>query len=200
MYLSRRRLLGSFALGAGASAVLAACGQSSTSPAATGAPPTSAPAAAAPAAGGAGAATINVIAWNSGSSAEAFKNAMAQINDKFKQKRSNGTINFEPLGQGPTWTNAQKARIAAQTADVTATYGFAPQDIINFQPDTQFLDLTGLSSIKTFDQTNVARFMTWKGKVWQMTLAYVGHLVWTNEDMLAKYDLKHPTTYAEWQA
>jgi raffinose/stachyose/melibiose transport system substrate-binding protein len=92
------------------------------------------------------------------------------------------------------------ARIAGQTADVTATYGFAPQDIINFQPDTQFLDLSGLSSIKTFDQTNVARFMTWKGKVWQMTLAYVGHVVWTNEDMLAKYDLKHPTTYAEWQS
>ena len=42
--------------------------------------------------------------------------------------------------------------------------------------------------------------MTWKGKVWQMTLAYVGHIVWTNEDMLAKYNLKHPTTYAEWQA
>src|SRR5207249_2937098 len=96
-------------------------------------------------------------------------------------------INFEPLGQGATWTNAQMARIAGQTTDVTATYGFAPQDIINFQPDTQFLDLSGLSSIKTFDQTNVARFMTWKGKVWQMTLAYVGHLVWANEDMLAKY-------------
>ncbi|HEY3059790.1 MAG TPA: hypothetical protein VGL99_12525 [Chloroflexota bacterium] len=162
---------------------------------------TSAPAAAgAPAAGGAGPVTINVIAWNSGSSAEAFKNAMSQINDKFKQKRSNATINFEPLGQGATWTNAQMARIAGQTADVTATYGFAPQDIINFQPDTQFLDLTGLPSIKSFDQTNVARFMTWKGKVWQMTLAYVGHIVWTNEDMLAKYDLKHPTTYAEMQA
>ena len=199
MYLSRRRLLGTVALGAGASAVLAACGQTTTSPAATSAPATSAPAAAAPAAGGAGAATINVIAWNSGSSAEAFKNAMAQINDKFKQKRPNVTINFETLGQGPTWTQAQTARISGQTADVTATYGFAPQDIINFQPDTQFLDLSGLASIKTFDQTNVARFMTWKGKVWQMTLAYVGHLVWTNEDMLAKYDLKHPTTYAELQ-
>ncbi len=42
--------------------------------------------------------------------------------------------------------------------------------------------------------------MTWKGKVWQLTLAYVGHIVWTNEDMLAKYDLKHPTTYGEWQS
>jgi len=83
---------------------------------------------------------------------------------------------------------------------VTATYGFAPQDIINFQPDTQFLDLSSLSSIKSFDQNNVARFMTWKGKVWQMTLSYVGHLVWTNEDMLAKYNLKAPTTYAEWNA
>ena len=41
--------------------------------------------------------------------------------------------------------------------------------------------------------------MTWKGKVWQMTLAYVGHIVWTNEDMLAKYNLKPPTTYAEWK-
>jgi len=144
--------------------------------------------------------TINVIAWNSGSSAEAFKSAMSQINDKFKQKRSNVTVNFEPLGQGPTWTNAQMARIAGQTTDVTATYGFAPQDIINFQPDTQFLDLSGLSSIKSFEQTNVARFMTWKGKVWQMTLAYVGHIVWANEDMLAKYNLKHPTTYAELQS
>jgi raffinose/stachyose/melibiose transport system substrate-binding protein len=180
--------------------VVAACGQSQSAPAGTSAAATSAPAAAAPASGGAAPATINVIAWNSGSSAEAFKNAMSQINDKFKQKRSNVTINFETLGQGPTWTNAQMARIAGQTADVTATYGFAPQDIINFQPDTQFLDLSGLASIKSFDQTNVARFMTWKGKVWQMTLAYVGHLVWTNEDMLAKYDLKHPTTYAEWQA
>ncbi len=202
MYLSRRRMLGSVALGAGA-VIAAACGQSGSTPAGSNAPApgaTSAPAAAAPAASGAGAVTINVIAWNSGSSAEAFKNAMSQINDKFKQKRSNVTINFEPLGQGATWTNAQMARIAGQTADVTATYGFAPQDIINFQPDTQFLDLTGLASIKSFDQTNVARFMTWKGKVWQMTLAYVGHVVWTNEDMLAKYDLKHPTTYAEWQA
>jgi len=149
---------------------------------------------------GAAPVTISVIAWNSGSSAEAFKTAMSQINDKFKQKRSNVTVNFEPLGQGPTWTNAQMARIAGQTTDVTATYGFAPQDIINFQPDTQFLDLSGLSSIKSFDQTNVARFMTWKGKVWQMTLAYVGHIVWANEDMLAKYNLKHPTTYAELQS
>src|SRR5262249_55872578 len=42
------------------------------------------------------------------------------------------------------------------------------------------------------------RFMTWKGKVWQMTLSYVGHIVWTNQDMLDKYSLKPPTTYAEW--
>jgi len=199
MSLSRRRLLGSFALGAGA-VVAAACGQSTSSPAGTSAPATSAPAAAAPAGAGAGPVTINVIAWNSGSSAEAFKTAMSQINDQFKQKRPNVTVNFEPLGQGATWTNAQMARIAGQTTDVTATYGFAPQDIINFQPDTQFLDLSSLSSIKSFDQTNVARFMTWKGKVWQMTLAYVGHIVWTNEDMLAKYNLKHPTTYAELQS
>jgi raffinose/stachyose/melibiose transport system substrate-binding protein len=41
--------------------------------------------------------------------------------------------------------------------------------------------------------------MTWKDKVWQMTLAYVGHIVWTDEDMLTKYNLKHPTTYAELQ-
>jgi raffinose/stachyose/melibiose transport system substrate-binding protein len=207
MYVSRRRLLGSLALGAGA-VVVAACGQSTASPSATNAPAganppaasaTSAPAAAAPAASGAGPVTISVIAWNSGSSADAFKSAMSQINDKFKQKRPNVTVNFEPLGQGATWTNAQMARIAGQTADVTATYGFAPQDIINFQPDTQFLDLSGLTSIKSFDQTNVARFMTWKGKVWQMTLAYVGHVVWTNEDMLTKYNLKHPTTYAELQ-
>lgn len=203
MYVSRRRLLGSIALGAGA-VVVAACGQSTQAPSGPSAPATSAPAAAPaaaqPAASGAGPITLSVIAWNSGSSAEAFKNAMSQINDQFKQKRSNVTVNFEPLGQGATWTNAQMARIAGQTTDVTATYGFAPQDIINFQPDTQFIDLTGLASIKTFDQTNVARFMTWKGKVWQMTLAYVGHVVWTNEDMLAKYNLKHPTTYAEWQA
>ena len=112
MYVSRRRLLGSFALGAGA-VVMAACGQTSSTPATTSAPATSAPAAA-PASGGAAPATINVIAWNSGSSAEAFKNAMAQINDKFKQKRSNVTINFETLGQGATWTNAQMARIAGQ--------------------------------------------------------------------------------------
>jgi raffinose/stachyose/melibiose transport system substrate-binding protein len=123
---------------------------------------------------------------------------MDQINNAFKQKQSNVTINFEMLGQGAQWTEAQKARIASQTADVTAGYGFAPADIINFQPDTQFLDLTGLASIKNFDQTNVARFMTWKGKVWQMTLAYVGHIVWTNEDMLSKYNLKHPQTLADW--
>ena len=225
MQVSRRRLLGTLALGAGA-AVLAACGQSQPTPAATSAPAkpaeskpaeapkpaapaaqpaaTAAPAAAAaaqPAAGAAsGPVTINVIAWNSGSSAEAFKNAMAGINDKFKQKQPNVTINFEPLGQGATWTNAQMSRIAGQTADVTATYGFAPQDIINFQPDSQFIDLTGIDSLKNFDQTNVKRFMTWKGKVWQLTLAYVGHIVWTNEDMLAKYNLKAPTTYAEWNA
>jgi len=41
--------------------------------------------------------------------------------------------------------------------------------------------------------------MTWKGKVWQLTLAYVGQIVWTNGDMFEKYQLKHPTTYAEWQ-
>jgi raffinose/stachyose/melibiose transport system substrate-binding protein len=162
---------------------------------------TSAPAAAAPAKPAeSGPVTINVIAWNSGSSAEAFKNAMAGINDKFKATKPNVTVNFEPLGQGPTWTNAQMSRIAGQTADVTATYGFAPQDIINFQPDNQFIDLSGLDSLKNFDQTNVTRFMTWKGKVWQMTLSYVGHLVWTNEDMLAKYNLKAPTTYAEWNS
>lgn len=212
MRLTRRRLLGSLALGGGA-VVLAACGQSASSPAAppakpaetkpaapAAAPATSAPAAAAPAASGSGPVTINVISWNSGSSAEAFKNAVSQINDKFKQKRPNVTVNFEPLGQGPTWQSAQKARIASQTADVTATFGFAPQDIINLEPDTQFLDLTGLASLKNFDQTNIARFMTWKGKVWHMTLSYVGHVVWTNEDMLAKHDLKHPTTYAEWQS
>lgn len=199
MYVTRRRLLGSFAIGAG-SVLVAACGQSPQSTSGSAPAATSAPAAAAPAANGAGAITLSVIAWNSGSSAEAFKNAMAQIDDRFKQKRSNVTINFEPLGQGATWTQAQTARIAGQTTDVTATYGFAPQDIINFQPDTQFIDLSGLASVKSFDQTNVSRFMTWKGKVWQLTLAYVGHIVWTNEDMLAKYDLKHPTTYSEWKA
>src|SRR3954452_17962798 len=225
MQVSRRRLLGTFALGAGA-AILAACGQSASTPAPTSAPAkpaeaakpaeskpaeaakpaapaaapaaTTAPAAAAPPASSAsGPVTINVIAWNSGSSAEAFKNAMAGINDKFKAKQPNVTINFEPLGQGATWTNAQMSRIAGQTADVTATYGFAPQDIINFQPDSQFIDLSGLDSLKNFDQTNVKRFMTWKGKVWQMTLAYVGHVVWANQDMFDKYSLKAPTTYAE---
>src|SRR6266704_731162 len=100
MHLSRRRLLGSLALGVG-SAILAACGQSSGSspsapsapakageskpseaakPAAAGAPPSAPAAAAPPASGGGGPVTISVIAWNSGSSAEAFKNAMAQIN------------------------------------------------------------------------------------------------------------------------
>src|SRR5262245_14137049 len=121
MNLTRRRLLGSFALGAGA-VIVAACGQSQqATPAATSAPakpaeskpaeskpaeskpaapaaagaPTSAPAAAQPAAsGGGGPITIAVIAWNSGSSAEAFKNAMAQINDKFKQQKPNVTITF----------------------------------------------------------------------------------------------------------
>jgi raffinose/stachyose/melibiose transport system substrate-binding protein len=205
MTLSRRRLLGTFSLGAGA-VVLAACGQSSSSaPAATSAPaapaPTNAPAAAAPAAsGGAGPVTISVISWNSGSSSEAFQNAINQINAQFKQKQPNTTINFELLGQGTTWTQAQTSRIASQTTDLTANFGFAPQDIINFQPDTQFIDLTGLASLQNFDQTNVHRFMTWKGKVWQMTLAYVGHIVWTNQDMLDKYSLKAPTTYAEWTA
>jgi raffinose/stachyose/melibiose transport system substrate-binding protein len=221
MRVSRRRLLGSVALGAGA-VIMAACGQSSPAPAGAGAPakpadskpaeskpaapaaqapaPTTAAAAPAQPAGGTGPVTINVIAWNSGSSAEAFKNAMAQINDKFKQKRSNVTVNFEPLGQGATWTNAQMSRIAGQTADVTATYGFAPQDIINFQPDTQFIDLSGLDSLKNFDQTNVKRFMSWKGKVWQLTLSYVGHIVWTNQDMLDKHGLRAPTTYAEWNS
>ncbi len=168
-----------------------------TAPAAAGA--TSAPAAAAPSTGGAPVA-LSVIAWNSGTSAEAFKNAMQQINDKFKQKKPNVTINFEMLGQGANWTNAQKARISGQTADVTATYGFAPVDIITFQPDKQFLDLTDLPSVKNFPKENVARFMTWKGKVWQLTLAYVGHLVWYNVDTFNKYNLKPPTTYAEFQA
>jgi ABC-type glycerol-3-phosphate transport system substrate-binding protein len=80
--------------------VVAACGQSTSSPAGTSAPATSAPAAAAPAASGAGPLTLSGISWNSGSSADAFKNAMSQINDQFKQKRSNVTVNFEPLGQG----------------------------------------------------------------------------------------------------
>src|SRR5215831_18195371 len=213
MTLSRRRLLGTFGIGAGA-VVLAACGQSTTAPsapastsapapAATNAPAaaaTSAPAAAAPPASGAGPVTLSVISWNSGSSSEAFQNAISQINAQFKQKRPNVTVNFELLGQGATWTQAQTSRISSQTTDITANFGFAPADIINFQPDTQFIDLSGLPSIKNFDPSSVARFMTWKGKVWQMTLAYVGHIVWTNEDMLAKYDLKHPTTYAELQA
>src|SRR5438067_13696807 len=117
MHLTRRRLLGTFALGAGA-VLLAACGQSSgPAPAATSAPAkpaeskpaapaaagaatsapaapaaTTAPAAAAPAtSGGTGPVTISVIAWNSGSRAEAFKKAMAQINDKYKQQKPNVT-------------------------------------------------------------------------------------------------------------
>jgi raffinose/stachyose/melibiose transport system substrate-binding protein len=218
MTLSRRRLLGTFSLSAGA-VVLAACGQSSapavpaatsaaaapaatTAPAAPAAPAaTSAPAAAAPpASGGAGPVTISVISWNSGSSSEAFQNAINQINTAFKQKQPNVTVNFELLGQGTTWTQAQTSRIASQTTDLTANFGFAPQDIINFQPDSQFLDLSGLSAMKNFDQINIDRFMTWKSKVWQMTLAYVGHIVWTNQDMLDKYSLKVPTNYTEWTA
>jgi raffinose/stachyose/melibiose transport system substrate-binding protein len=206
--VSRRSLLkaaSAVGLGVAGLPLFAACGTPQSPSAANPAAPAATSAAGGPtpaaAAGGAAApVTINVIAWNSGSSADAFKNAMNQINDKFKQKQPNVTINFEMLGQGATWTNAQQSRIASQTADVTATYGFAPTDIITFQPDTQFLDLTDLPSIKNFDQTNVARFMTWKGKVWQMTLAYVGHIVWANGDMLAKYNLKHPTTYTEWKS
>ncbi|HEX5414504.1 MAG TPA: hypothetical protein VFZ25_02485 [Chloroflexota bacterium] len=207
MYLSRRRLLGFISLSA-AAVVVAACSQSAPTPSATsGGAPTSTPATAAaptaaPAATAApstGPVSIDVIAWNSGTSAEAFKTAMSGINDKFKQKASNVTVTFEMLGQGATWTNAQKTRIAAQKVDVTAMYGFAPADIINFQPDNQFIDLSDVPAIKNFDQTNVHRFMSWKGKVWQMTLAYVGHIVWTNEDILAKYSLQHPTTYADFQ-
>src|SRR6516225_9044663 len=105
MTLSRRRLLGTFSLGAGA-VVLAACGESATAPSAPAA--TSAPAAAAPpASSGGGPVTLSVISWNSGSSSEAFQNAINQINTQFKQKRSNVTVNFELLGQGVTWTQAQ---------------------------------------------------------------------------------------------
>jgi hypothetical protein len=140
-------------------------------PAAPAAPPPAAPAPTKPAAPAAAQpvtstapVNISVIAWNSGTSAEAFKNAMQQINDKYKQKKSNVTVAFEALGQGANWTNAQKARIAGQTVDVTATYGFAPVDIINFQPDKQFLDLTDLSTIKNFDKSSIARFMTWRAR------------------------------------
>ena len=210
MYATRRRLLGSFVLGATAIAV-AACGQSAPTPAATSASssaaPTSAPSSAsaptaAPAATAATSAspvTLDVIAWNSGTSAEAFKNAMNGINGSFKQTAANVSVTFEMLGQGATWTNAQKTRIAAQKVDVTAMYGFAPADIINFQPDKQFVDLSSVAAIKNFEQTNVDRFMSWKGKVWQMTLAYVGHIVWSDEDTFAKYSLQHPTTYADYQ-
>ena len=69
---------------------------------------------------------------------------MARSTTSSSRSDPNVTINFEPLGQGATWTKAQTSRIAGQTADVTATYGFAPQDIINFQPDNQFIDLSGL--------------------------------------------------------
>ncbi len=210
MYATRRRFLGSFVLGA-AAVTVAACSQSTVPPVATSSTSTSStsrtPASAsastaapvATAATSAGPVTIDVIAWNSGTSAEAFKNAMDGINGKFKQKSPNVSVTFEMLGQGATWTNAQKTRIAAQKVDVSAMYGFAPSDIINFQPDKQFIDLSNLASIKNFDQTNVNRFMSWKGKVWQMTLAYVGHIVWTNEDIFAKYNLKHPQTYADFQ-
>jgi raffinose/stachyose/melibiose transport system substrate-binding protein len=223
--VSRRSLLKASVAGLGALGLpwLAACGTtpapSATAPAAAApttaaaaptaaaaapttaaAAPTTAAAAAAPTTAAGGAVTLSVIAWNSGNSAEAFKNAMSQISDKFKQTKPNVTINFEMLGQGDTWNNAQQARIAAQTTDVTATFGFAPADIINFQPDQQFIDLTGLASLKNFDKNSVASFMTWKDKIWQMTLAYVGEIVWSNEDALTKYNLKHPTTYAEWQA
>ncbi len=88
--------------------------------------PTTAAAAAAPTTASGAAVTLSVISWNSGNSADAFKNAMSKINDSFKQTNPNVTINFEMLGQGDTWTNAQQARIAAQTTDVSATYGFAP--------------------------------------------------------------------------
>jgi raffinose/stachyose/melibiose transport system substrate-binding protein len=230
MDTTRRRLLGSFVMGA-AAVLVAACSQSTSTPAATTVPsastsssapttapsaptsssaPTTAPSAptsssaptTAPAATAApvtGAVTIDIITWNSGTSAEAFKTAMSGINDKFKQKFSNVSVTFEMLGQGATWTNAQKTRIAAQKVDVTAMYGFAPADIINFQPDKQFIDLSDVPSIKNFDPSNVNRFMSWKGKVWQMTLAYVGHIVWTNEDILTKYNLQHPQTYADFQ-
>ncbi|MGH7863148.1 MAG: ABC transporter substrate-binding protein [Candidatus Dormibacteraceae bacterium] len=124
---------------------------------------------------------------------------MTGINGSFKQKAANVTVTFEMLGQGAVWTNAQKTRIAAQKVDVTAMYGFAPVDIINFQPDKQFVDLSDVAAIKNFDQTNVDRFMSWKGKVWQMTLAYVGHIVWSDEDTFGKYSLQHPTTYADFQ-
>jgi raffinose/stachyose/melibiose transport system substrate-binding protein len=184
----------------GATAPAAAPTTAPAAPTTAAAAPTTAAAAAAPTTASGGAVTLSVIAWNSGNSADAFKNAMAQISDKFKQTKPNVTINFEMLGQGDTWNNAQQARIAAQTADVTATFGFAPADIINFQPDQQFIDLTGLASLKNFDKNSIASFMTWKDKIWQMTLAYVGEIVWANEDLLAKYNLKHPTTYAEWQA
>ncbi|MGH2460543.1 MAG: hypothetical protein ACRDIY_16950 [Chloroflexota bacterium] len=78
-------------------------------------------------------------------------------------------------------------------------FGLSPQDVINFQPDKQFVDLTDLPSIKNFEQVNANRFVSWKGKVWIMTMAYVGLIVWANEDLLAKYSLQHPTTYAEFQ-
>jgi raffinose/stachyose/melibiose transport system substrate-binding protein len=123
---------------------------------------------------------------------------MAQINDKFKQKRPNVTINFETLGQGPTWTQAQTARISGQTADVTATYGFAPQDIINFQPDSQFLDLSALSSIKTFDQPNVPLRGSLEGQGLEMTLAYVGHRL-DQRGHVGQVRPQAPTTYAELQ-
>lgn len=147
----------------------------------------------------AGPVTIDVISWNSGTSAEAFKAAMKQINDKYKAKAPNTTINFEMLGQGATWTNAQKTRIAAQKVDVTASYGFNPRDIINLQPDKQFLDLTGVQALNNFDQTYVKRFMYWKGKPLQMTLAFVGHIVWTDEDTMTQNGLENPTTWSALQ-
>lgn len=164
--------------------------------------PTAAPTAAPQAASSgssAGPVSLDVISWNSGTSADAFKSAMKAINDKYKSKAPNTTINFEMLGQGATWTNAQKTRIAAKKVDVTASYGFNPRDIINLQPDQQFLNLTGVAALKNFDQTYVNRFMVWKGKPLQMTLAFVGHVVWTDEDVLSKNGIEHPTTWSALQ-
>ena len=95
--------------------------------------------------------------------------------------------------QGPRY-GQYRSVTTAMLVVLTACYIF--QSILNSYSleGSRFLAMLELTKLA------VTRGWVWQILTFQFLHASVGHLVWYNQDMFAKYNVKPPTTYQEFQA
>jgi raffinose/stachyose/melibiose transport system substrate-binding protein len=199
----RNRIIATWSV---AALIAAACGGSTTSPAASVAPQSQ------PAASGAATAataslaptTLRVLIHQN----PPFTTFMESFNDKFEGAHPGVTVDMAVVAPNDLATTTQ-TRLAAKDVDVVDMFAF-DTGVQSYMKDVtppiwqtladagSLLDLTDQPFVQNYDPTSIKDAGTYNGKIYEINLARVGFSgLYINEDLFTANNVKVPTTWTE---